>query len=772
MAATSHISVGKVGATATKLMLHPNVETGRTRVLANPMAQKISQGSSKYQDQEQWSYLEHTDWQGGIGRIKPGEDGGYLYGDLDSRVPEQLILPPLLHMSDRRDIDATIADCRFMPEDIAGVLGAGTYAIKFTTPAAFVGTVSLLRIYANVANTAGVTIEFFSDSADAPNASISGSATFIDSGNAGGQWNWYSVGVTDSTFATATSYWVRLIVPSGAQVAYASSGYARVAMQFSAGAWANLSNKYILHSIDFFRLDDASTVEYQGGVFRLASDLYLFHRNDIYKYSSANDNWTSVGSAGSGNITGAVVLGSSVFLSKDSGDFYTMTDAEVIAASSGGENASRFTAWAGVLWRADGASLYYSSDGTTWTQITDFPTGYNIRGMAGMGDYVYVATDEALYRIYGTSVAQATRFGTVDSINGQNMIHHNGNLYIPVNNRIFEFGESGAMRDIWTRPENLPLKRAGLIHSLYSTNNWLLALTGVTGSVSLGTPSVPLIWAYQGDGWHPMVVLPCARAPSFTSYNRTRQAIFYDRTLDRLWYIDGRGVTWWITTTDYALNPYYDTSYKFMPYGWLEYDWFDGDIRELNKDIESLTIIGESIAAANPIKAYWQDDASTDWELLGTFDSNTETIRWSDYTTRPRTKRLKLGFQLSTLDADVTPRIQAIILRYQTHLKDRYRWQFTIICYDNQTGTNGELLSLTRAQMEAALDQLEGTDTSDEQTAPFILTDVNGNLYEVKVLAASQMITDLDKKVGDSTDEYATIYQWTLEQATTGEYTP
>jgi hypothetical protein len=209
-----------------------------------------------------------------------------------------------------------------------------------------------------------------------------------------------------------------------------------------------------------------------------------------------------------------------------------------------------------------------------------------------------------------------------------------------------------------------------------------------------------------------------------------------------------------------------------MPYGWLEYDWFDGDIRELNKDIESLTIIGESIAAANPIKAYWQDDASTDWELLGTFDSNTETIRWSDYTTRPRTKRLKLGFQLSTLDADVTPRIQAIILRYQTHLKDRYRWQFTIICYDNQTGTNGELLSLTRAQMEAALDQLEGTDTSDEQTAPFILTDVNGNLYEVKVLAASQMITDLDKKVGDSTDEYATIYQWTLEQATTGEYTP
>lgn len=746
-------------------MLYPNVQTGRTRVLANPMAQKISQGNSKNQDQEQWDYWEQDTWDGGIGKIEPGEETGYLYGDMDSRVPGQLILPPLLRMADRRDTDATIADCRYMPEDVAGVLGAGTYAMKFTTPASLPGHTCLVRVYANLANTAGITINIYSDSMDAPNANVSGPSTLSESGDSGGQWAWYAAAHADSVLSTATSYWVRIVVPTGASIAYGSSGYARLAMQDS-GGWVDLTGKYILFGIDFFKIDDASTEEYPGCIFRLGTTLYLTHENDIYKYVVANDNWTSVGTAGTGNITGAVVLGTSVYLSKASGDYYTMNTSETIAASGGGENATLFAAWEGILYRADGASLYYTADGTTWTQISDFPTGYNIRGMAGMGDYLFVSTDEALYRIFGISVKQATRWGTVDSKNGLNMIHHNGNLYIPLINRIFEYSESGAMRDIWTQPENLPLRRAGKVLSLYSTNNWLLALSG-----NASNPAMPLIWLWQGEGWHPWVPLAEARTSTFTSYDRTVRAMFLDRTLARFWYIDGRGVTWWVTTTDYALNPYFDTSYKFMPYGWIEWDWFDGAVRQLNKDYESVTIISENVSSTRPLKVYWQDGDSTTWELLGTATSNNQTLRWSTYSTRPRTKRLKLGIQMATGDADETPRIQHIVVRYQTHLKDRYRWQLTIICHDNQAGKNGELLSLTRAQMETMLNQLEGTDTSDEQTAPFILTDVDGNLYEVKVISASQTVDSLNTLIGSSSDEWAAIYQWTLEQATAGEYT-
>ena len=757
-----HVALGDVGAQR-QYMLQLG---GYNRSLANQMAPQVGQGGSIYANLDSYSAWIQEDWQSGIGRTRPLEDSGYLYGDIDSRVPRQLILPPLIHQSDRRDLDATIEDCRFMPEDIAGVLGAGTYAMKFTTPASFVGTsFYLYRFYANVGTTT-ITASTYTNVADAPGTLVAGtSGNFNETGNAGGQWAWYSGTDLLSALSTATSYWLVIVVPSGAQVAYGSSGYARTAMQ-NTGSWVNLSSTYILHSIDFFGLDHGSnTVEYPGTIFRLGSTLYLTHRNDIYKYVTANDNWTSVGTAGSGNITCAIVFDDKVYLGKESGDFYTMTvTTETIAASAGGEDAKLFAVWDFYLYRAFENDLYYTADGTTWEGPIEVPSdAYQIRGLAAMGDYMHMATDEGLYYLApGDIVKGVTRWGTIDSENGRNMVHHNGNLYIPVDNRILEYSASGSIRDIWTTPENLPVRRGGAILSLYSSNTWLLAMAGNDGD-----PAMPVIWAWQEEGWHAWVTPPEMHSPAFLQFERTPQVMYLDRTLNRLWFIDGRGVTWWITTTDFALNPINDDSYKFMPFGWIEWDWFDGTIRENSKDFESVTITGENFSAARYGKLYWQDDASTDWELLGTVDSNSEELRWvTGGGTRPNTKRFKLGMLLATSDADETPRIQAIRVKYMTMVQDWFAWTLPILL----SGTSvqyKELLDNTMSPYTGS-QELTHLTTLAKQVAPYIFTDLDGTQYEVKTKGDSLRVEKLQYINSTKVVDY--VYTLTIEQITQATY--
>ena len=150
---------------------------------AQPFSAKVNT-SNPYDEVDIWNEWVQTDWQPGVGRVVP-EEGGFLFGETDSRVPKQLILPPLLCQTDQRTVNGTPADCRYMPETMAGnevTVGPSAavrrIAVQFTTPA-FVDLESAefltkqgFFFYGKVPNGVEVRIAVYSNSAGAPNASV------------------------------------------------------------------------------------------------------------------------------------------------------------------------------------------------------------------------------------------------------------------------------------------------------------------------------------------------------------------------------------------------------------------------------------------------------------------------------------------------------------------------------------------------------------------------------------------------------------------------
>src|SRR5690606_14854579 len=72
-----------------------------------------------------WSAWIQENWQEGVGRIKPHLNGGYLYGELESRVPGQLILPGRWRHIDKRIETGSGADSRYSKYAMAGHVTIG-----------------------------------------------------------------------------------------------------------------------------------------------------------------------------------------------------------------------------------------------------------------------------------------------------------------------------------------------------------------------------------------------------------------------------------------------------------------------------------------------------------------------------------------------------------------------------------------------------------------------------------------------------------------------
>ncbi len=93
-----HIKLGTSVADLREYMLTDPNALGMQ--LSNQMAAKLGQGAGKYDDLQNWSAWVMDDWSAGAGTVD-AEGGGFLFGNVDSRVPRQLILPPAMGITTR-----------------------------------------------------------------------------------------------------------------------------------------------------------------------------------------------------------------------------------------------------------------------------------------------------------------------------------------------------------------------------------------------------------------------------------------------------------------------------------------------------------------------------------------------------------------------------------------------------------------------------------------------------------------------------------------------
>jgi len=743
---------------------------------AQPFSAKVNT-SNPYDEVDIWNEWVQTDWQPGVGRVVP-EEGGFLFGETDSRVPKQLILPPLLCQTDQRTVNGTPADCRYMPETMAGnevTVGPSAavrrIAVQFTTPA-FVDLESAefltkqgFFFYGKVPNGVEVRIAVYSNSAGAPNASVV--ADTFTAYETAPTYYWWGVQLASASLAESTTYWMIVEVVTAGEtisVATGNSGYTVASQTYNGTTWAALTGKYLCYTTDIHTTNIGGFTaggSAAGSIIRRFNDALYFARGSwVWKYNTTNSAWEYTSAiAGGDNIISAEVFGPRLYLGTNTGNYGYLDTLDAI--TSIGSGAHILLEYQGLLYRVDEYELYYSAnpDGGWTGPYAVGSSAFRITGMAGLGDSLYLANAKALYRFApGDVVEEVLRWGAEDDANGLGMLTWKGSIYIPLADRIMQMTADGQIQDVWISTEgDLPYERLGRIDFLFGSNNWLLNYINSRGLVPR-----PMVLAYQEEGWHTLATLPNEPNPVTTESNLVT---YYDRGTGRLWIACSVLGPMYIDLPDYAINPYNDTASRYMPYAWVEWDKFFGGQILLNKDFESVIISGDGLDATGYIQVYWQDEGSTDWELHGTIDSDGKELRWTDYATRPAGKWVKLGLLLVSTDGTATPRVRAVVVKFLPMVNDRFRDTITLTLADYITFPDGTQSTYTRAQQWSHLDSMI------RRVIPFIYQDPLGDQYEVKVVDWSCNVPLYNTDTGSGVVREQEVVL-VLEQTPNAGYTP
>lgn len=486
----------------------------------NALSIKTAQGDPKFSDQSHLSVWNQTDWRGG--RAEDRAEAGNRYGDgnMMTYLKERL-------MQRSRDLimgTVSIKQGVWLYQGTAdwqtsAYLSAAAptrkIAQKFTSDGNVnVNHVTLLLglFEEHVATGAGtLSVRIETDNAGAP------SGTLADA-DATASINISALTVipawTRATFAGAvtlaasTAYWI--VVAASSHVATAEPVWYITSDTASGGratydgaTWTTATSGHFYCFEEQAQLAAAPTA---SAFFN--STFYLAAGTQIYKrVTGADTRWTAVGSPLANAVTDMDVLESTLWICTGKGNnAYTMNTSESFTEMTGITGQLLHT-YNGYLYRANGNQLFYTSDGTNWTsQDPDGNTflfgnsNYNINGMAGLGDGLFVAKADGLFEFArGDIVVGVERWQSqFDTNNGKGMVEWNGALYIPVKQGLVKYDGKSFDADVGpNRDEGLPDGRTGKIVAMVPLLNYLIAAVDATGASDYGS-----VLLYNGYGWH------------------------------------------------------------------------------------------------------------------------------------------------------------------------------------------------------------------------------------------------------------------------------
>lgn len=748
--------------------------------LASQMAPKVSPGESEYNTLSVWSAWVMENWTGGVGNTRPHRSGdGFLYGDVESRVKGQLILPqPVHHVRVYPGAPTSGQERLFNPAETSGYsavsVGTGGYdALAWLVgwPDASTNSPFRATIWVSTAGVAStVRVSWYdADVMGAPGVTKANGSIAIPAGTMGA----FPITITGTSPTNPdpdTVFYLVADVTSGGPVdVWCGTTRSGNAITYSlAGSTWTLRGQSGTGIFPLFALEATASnavMTVRSAVVTSTDTVFIEGQSGLatvttYKYDSGDDDIDIVGEVGT-NLTGLnvppVLYLDRIYIPTTGNLWYTDSAGanEVDTTLSGVTFVGKGN---GYLWRANTRTVYYTSDGTTWTSVGDI--GYSpfvVTGMAEMAGTMYVATGDGLYAVLpGDFVTGVGPWGSPDNDNGKFLTNWQGALYAIVDGRVWRYSQDGGLQDVWiTKDDDLTSDKIGNVVALGTGTTSLFAL--VLPSLATGVSS---IWALVGQSWHFVTQLPNKITPT---------SITYDRDNACLWVTGDREYVMKVRENGYAINPYNDVSSKYMPAGWVEWDWFRGNVRENDKDWESVTLWGNFSSSAY-VKVYWKDDDSTNWELLGTVDSDGEELRWSSSATRPNSKKLKLGLLFITTVPTATPKVEGIRVKYHTMVKDWFRWTLPIDVSGGLNGAqkqemiNGEYNTLSATQIKSNVDGLA------VRTAPFVMKDIDGTQYEVKVEDANFRYTKTEYNDKSSGKEWEGVYTIVVEQVTQGTY--
>lgn len=724
-----------------------------TRGGANQMAAKLGTGAGDYDDLENWAAWLMDDWSAGAGQ-KRGDDPGFDFSTLDTRFGGQIILPPLAYNLCQPWDTAT----RFFPTSYS----SSTLAVDDTTkpyvawkalPAVSNATMyghnmAILLWPLEAGTVVVITPGYRNDGTGVFTWSASLAAITCNADN-----GFYQLaGATVAVPAGSTGYYKLQVTAGSIFFPIVTTDQSTVLLTSADGStWATgTANRYpwITRTSSTFTLasNTGMMLSWAGTVY------YATHNRQLYSWTSSGG-WTALSAAfgvASSMPCAMAVVGGVIWVAyTGSTTLYQWS----IAGGSGSNSVLATTAlWVrDYIWRANGNSLYYSSDGATWSDAIAVGAGSSlIRDICNLGGDTYVATDDGLYLIApGDQAVPATEWpvrtlGTTNTAtnvypsNPIRMANWQGSLYIAMRNTLYRYDQGGSLINLsLTLNGAFPSDWQGKIVSLGSSAFFLYA--GVSTDTTNGTITDPdidtgfsSVWAYNGQGWHCVMQLPRGVKP-------TTCPIEVETVGNRILVMTNSGIMT-AELPDSLANPYEDArDLPFTIMSSIEFEWFDGSLREVKKDFESVYVSGEEFSAYTYAYVLWKDDDSTAWELLGAITANNTELRWSNSATRPNTKRIKLRVDLYNQSSNpyTSPRIDAIRVKYAPMVVDRWRWQIPIEVCDNQEMLDGVMNPVSAATMRTNLNALV------MRVPPFSFTDLYGDTYDVKVTNSQWSVVEM-----------------------------
>lgn len=748
-----HIKLGTTAATLRDYMLVDFRQYLRSN--ANQLAAKIGTGAGDYSDLESWTAFSMDDWQRGVGQKDPTA-GGFLYGESETRWPNRLQLPYALLPSTAADADNYPQNTGYAPGALKPnttlAVGTGETVQQIAKQITGNGT-KLIGVLIYLQNddtvTTTINVSLRANSASLPSTITTTSVLYLN-----GTWGPGAHYVEfDNTLTDTTSYWISITPTTSGDtinvpIDTSSPDPSADGMAWYDGAtWAAYTGGRIL--IEPVMGMPLATEAINHIIYFPASGFtYAAAGETLYKKETDADVWTAVAAAFATDITDLHTDGDTLWIGLgDSTNHRTMNGAETITAAA--VPARIIMRWKGYLWRAINNEVYYTNDGSTWSSAIEVcPSGFTINSIVGLNDYIYCLCDDAMYYIgVADLVFTVTTWGQLnpDENFGQNAVNWQGSLYIPLNQGIMRYDANSMLPVGPDLGEGLPLNRSGVIAALATQNNYLYCAIRATAGPST-------VWAYNGQGWHYVTELPTNTELYITS-------LYYHRKKQKLYVGTNKGAVWHVTAADSPNVLLLDELAYAAPYATLETDWIHGGLRDVDKDWESVMVIGDNISADYPVRVYWIDDDSVVWEYLGEVTESGQELRWTDYDTRPNSKQLAIGLGLYatyTPDWSATPIVRAVRVKYHNMIRDTFRWNLPVQVSDDQTMLDGALNTYSAADMRAHLNVLV------RQVPPVILEDFDGTQYECKVLDATVQPDKFEYVNGAKA--FSEVYRVTVEQ--------
>lgn len=748
----------------------------RRRALANPFTARVSTGASTYEELDDWQAWVLESWTMGVGQTDPSA-GGFLFAkNVDTRFRNKLMLGPLITPVMTQPAES-VQSVSFIQSVIRSPqVGAGQQYTAVAMPVQAKAAWSLMWLYLSAPLGAKATVSIVVDdlvnSRPMPVAgsNILATATLTADYPRPG-YHWYPLTMSKPV-TNADTVWV-VLSPTGSDVFTVPMGGGapdvRYLPRVAANTWAKGDVPLRMGVI----LNTPTVAVPPVGFHRVDKGTYHVAGNKVYE-EQPGAYWKEVFELAA-NATDSETYRTDIYitLSKPvARDQSLKYDPENNTAPVFDPPPSRpihhLARWNGYLYGVSGEGYiyYYVESGNqtvgTWgpldkdggfEDITVSDGAYPVTGVTGLpgGNEMAISTSEGLYILAAGDVISAqTVWGSIYEGNGRGMIAYQNDLYVPADHRVWRFVRTqggSSMMDIWIDPsEELPPGYIGTVAQLESINSMLIA--AVDGDLG------PSVWAFTGEGWHNLLVLPEGFQIG---------PIDYDRDTNRLWVATQQGITFYTTMPDKSLNPLRDSSYRFAPSGWIEFPPFYGRLNELTKDIQSVYVIGSNITITTPVDVYWRDDANPDtWQYLGRVTQDKQELEWPvDHnprrkTNRPATKEFRLGVLLHTTDPTQTPVINAIRVKYHTNVNDRYTWALLIECTDRTETIGGQRIAYT------AQEQRDHLASVVRSVPPVWFTDIDGSEYLVKVTAESEQVTQFE--YFDDRIKYDSLHAITLIQ--------